>query len=193
MNTARKYEAISVADYLAGEAASAQKHEYVCGEVYAQAGGTNVHNRIATNATIELGNLLRGSHCQVYNSDTKIRICADDGVRFFYPELSVVCESNPDGETFQDNPVVIVEVLSPSTRRQDLGEKREHYCKLPSLKMYVLLEQTSAAAIVFQRVAGDEKKFERLCYVGVDQQIPLRPFDLNLSLRGVYDGIELAE
>lgn len=191
MGTSHNFEPVSVADYLASEANSDKKHEYVCGEVYAQAGGTNVHNRIATNATIELGNLLRGHRCQVYNSDTKIRISAEDGMRFFYPDLSVICESNSDGETFQDNPVIIFEVLSPSTRRQDLGEKREHYCKLPSLEMYVLLEQISATAIVFQRC--DDGKFERLSYVGVDEEIPLSSLELVLPLRGIYDGIDLTE
>ncbi len=191
MSTARKFEPVSVADYLAGEATSTQKHEYVCGEVYAQAGGTNIHNRIATNATIEIGNLLRGHRCQVYNSDTKIRISAEDGTRFFYPDLSVICESNSEGETFQDNPAIVFEVLSPSTRRQDLGEKREHYCKLPSLQMYVLLEQTSATAVVFQRLS--DGKFERVAYVGLDQEIPLKPFELVLLLKGIYEGIDLSE
>ena len=83
MSTTRRFDPVSVADYLAGEEAAVEKHEYVCGEVYAQAGGTNAHNRIATNATIELGSLLRGHQCRVYNSDTKIRICDDDGARFF--------------------------------------------------------------------------------------------------------------
>jgi len=155
MSTAGKFDPVSVADYLAGEETAVEKHEYVCGEVYAQAGGINTHNRIATNATIELGSLLRGHWCKVYNSDTKIKICDDDGTRFFYPDLSIVCDSNPASDLFQQRPVVVVEVLSPSTRRQDLGEKRENYCKLKSLQTYVMFEQDAAAAIVYQR---DEKR-----------------------------------
>ncbi|MDB4766439.1 Uma2 family endonuclease [bacterium] len=189
MKTTGKFDPVSVADYLAGEEAAVEKHEYVCGEVYAQAGGTNAYNCIATNATVELGSLLRGHQCKVYNSDTKIRICSDDGTRFFYPDLSVICDSNPAGDSFQDRPVVIVEVLSPSTRRQDLGEKRENYCKLPSLHSYVLLEQSSAAAIVFQR--SEKGEFERNAYVGLDQVIPLLALDLELSLKSVFDGIDL--
>ena len=84
---------------------------------------------------------------------------------------------------------MIVEVLSPSTRRQDLGEKRENYCKLASLQTYVLLEQASAAAIVFQR--NGEGKFERNAFVGLDQVVPLPSLDLELPLKSIYDGVDL--
>ena len=188
MSTAGEFDPVSVADYLAGEETAVEKHEYVCGEVYAQAGGTNAHNRIATNATVELGSLLREHQCKVYNSDTKIRISSDDGIRFFYPDLSVICDSNPEGDAFQDRPVVIVEVLSPSTRRQDLGEKRENYCKLLSLQTYILLEQATAAAIVFHR--GDKEEFQRSAFVGLDQMIPLPSLDLELPLKNIFDGID---
>lgn len=189
MSTARKFEPISVADYLAGEETAVEKHEYVCGEVYSQAGGTNTHNRIATNAIIELGSLLRGHRCKVYNSDTKIRISAEDGTRFFYPDLSIVCDSNPAGDLFQDRPIVVVEVLSPSTRRQDLGEKRENYCKLDSLQTYVMLEQDSVAAIVYQR--GEAGSFERNSYVGLEQSVPLPSLGLMLSLQNVFHEVDL--
>ena len=188
MSTAGKFDPVSVADYLAGEETAVEKHEYVCGEVYAQAGGINTHNRIATNATIELGSLLRGHRCNVYNSDTKIKICADDGTRFFYPDLSVVCDSNPASDLFQQRPVVIVEVLSPSSRRQDLGEKRENYCKLASLQTYVMFEQDSAAAIVYQ--SGEDGHFQRRSYVGLEQSVPLLALDLMLSLRDVFQDVK---
>ena len=143
MSSARKFDPISVSDYLQGEITSTRKYEYVCGEVYAQAGATNTHNQIASNTQGILFSQLRGDPCQVYNSDTKIRIRSSDGVRFFYPDTLVVCESNPPEDTFQDNPVVIVEVLSPSTRRLDLGEKRDSYLKIASVDTYVLLEPVS--------------------------------------------------
>jgi len=68
---------------------------------------------------------LRGKRCQVFNSDMKTRVRLSRSTRFYYPDLSVVCQPNGGDETYQDNPVVIVEVISESTRRVDEYEKRE--------------------------------------------------------------------
>jgi Uma2 family endonuclease len=189
MSTARKFDPISVADYLIGERSATRKHEYVCGEVYAQAGATNAHNRIATNVVIELGQQLRGNPCQVYNSDTKIRVRGTDGTRFFYPDASVVCDSNPPDDTFQDNPVIIVEVLSPSTKRVDLGEKRASYQSISSLDTYLLLDQSAVAAIVFQR--DEQGVFQRSSFAGTDSVILLGSIDSQISLADIYENVQL--
>ena len=188
MSTVRKFDPVSADDYLHGELSSTRKHEYVCGEVYAQAGGTNAHNRIASNVQGILFGQLRGNVCNIYNSDTKIRILSDDGARFFYPDAMVICESNPPSDTFQDQPVVIVEVLSASTRRLDLEEKRASYCRIPSLETYILLEQSEAAAIVFQK--NGEGEFEKEVYIGSEQVIPLSAIGSQLKLSEVYEAVE---
>src|SRR5262249_60748653 len=110
MTAARKINRISMEDYLAGELVSPIKHEYVHGVAYAMAGAFNVHNRIATNTLVAVGFRLRGKRCQAFNSDTKIRIHLPNEVRFYYPELSIVCSQNPDTDTFQDEPAVVFEV-----------------------------------------------------------------------------------
>jgi Uma2 family endonuclease len=117
MSTARHQHPISVTDYLEGENLASTKHESVDGVVYAMAGATVTHNRIATNATGALYSQLRGQRCQAFNSDMKVRIRQSHSTRFYYPDLSVVCQPNLGDQTFQDNPVVIVEVISESTRR----------------------------------------------------------------------------
>jgi Uma2 family endonuclease len=187
MSTAFQHNFISVQEYLDGEIVSQQKHEYVDGVGYAQAGASNTHNQIATNATVELGSQLRGNPCRVFNSDTKIRIRQASSTRFYYPDLSVVCRLNAPDDTFQDQPQVIVEVVSESTRRIDEGEKRETYLTLPSLTTYVLLEQSSAAALVYQR---GEERFEKHVYTGLGSRIPLPEIGCDLSLGAVYDGID---
>ena len=112
MSNVPKLETLSVDDYLAGEVLSDVKYDYVDGRVYAMAGGTNVHNRIASRVLIQLGRQLDGSPCEALNSDTKIRVRRQSRNYFYYPDALVVCQSNPDGDTFQDRPVVIVEVIS---------------------------------------------------------------------------------
>ena len=133
MRTARQTHLISVDEYLAGELVSNIKHEYVAGVVHAIAGASNAHNMISTNLLRSLGNQLEGSPCREFNSDTKVRIRTASGTRFYYPDAQVVCKPNSQSESFQDAPVLVVEVLSDSTRRADEEEKREYYFTIPSL------------------------------------------------------------
>src|ERR1700735_3228658 len=112
MSTPDSLNPISVKDYLAGELISTVKHEYVGGAVYAMAGARNMHNRIAGNTFGALYVRLRGRRCSPFNSDTKIRVQLPGHVRFYYPDALVTCQPNPDSDSFQDEPAVLVEVLS---------------------------------------------------------------------------------
>ncbi|QDV83215.1 Uma2 family endonuclease [Planctomycetes bacterium TBK1r] len=195
MSTVRKHDFISVQDYLAGEELADQRHEYVAGIVCAQAGETNRHHAIATNATVALANRLRGTACRAFNSDTKVRIRNAAGTRFYYPDAMVVCRTNPPGESYQDEPVLIVEVISETTRRIDEGEKREAYLEIPSLAGYVLVEQSSHSAVVYQRdgQAGGDQAFHRSIVSGLDAVIRIEEIPLELLLGELYDDVVLGE
>ena len=187
MSTVQKSAVISIAEYLAGEAHARRKHEYVNGDVYAQAGGTNAHNLIASNVLIEIGIQLRGKPCTAYNSDAKVRVRRNNLIAFYYPDAMVVCKPNPPTDSYQDHPAVIVEVVSESTRRIDQQEKRDAYLSLPSCDSYIMLEQSSATAVVYQRGAND---FDRRVYHGPDAAIPLPTIGCELSLAAIYDSVE---
>jgi Uma2 family endonuclease len=189
MTAAEKLNLISVEDYLAGELVSPVKHEYLGGVVYAMAGARNSHNRIATNTIVALGARLRGRKCRPFNSDTKIRVRFPTHVRFYYPDVSVVCHPNPPQDSFQDSPAVIVEVLSRATRRIDEGEKKDAYLTIPTLAVYALVEQESAAVVVFRRT---EQGFVREVYEGTSAVIPLAEIEAELPLGEIYDGVEFA-
>jgi Uma2 family endonuclease len=178
---------ISVADYLAGELTSQSKHEYLGGVIYAMAGARNVHNRIAGNIFGSLHAQMRGKPCQPYNSDTKIRIQSATHVRFYYPDVSVVCQSNSPDDSFQDQPVVVVEVLSRKTRRTDEGEKKDAYLTVPSLAVYLLVEQEAAVVTAHRRT---ERGFVREVYEGIDAKIPLAEIDTKLTLADIFEGVE---
>ncbi len=186
MSAAPRWTWISIDDYLAGELVSPVKHEYVGGVVYAMAGARNAHNLIASNALIALGSRLRGQRCRAYNSDTKIRLRLPNHVRFYYPDASVVCRPNPPADSFQDEPAVLVEVLSRRTRRIDEGEKRDAYVTIPSLGAYLLVEQEAPAVVVLRRT---EHGFVREVYQGLDAVIPLPEVGAELPLAEVYDGV----
>ncbi|MDA1231637.1 MAG: Uma2 family endonuclease [Planctomycetota bacterium] len=186
MSTVRINDVISVDDYLEGELVSQVKHEYVAGAVFAMVGAKVAHNMIAVNALLAFGNHLKGQACRPFNSDMKIRIQMANHVRFYYPDVSVICKSNDLDESFQDQPVVIVEVLSDSTRRLDDGEKKDAYFTIPSLNHYILLEQDSIVAVVYQRV---DQRFERQEFTNLDDVIVVECLGLSVPLRDLYEGV----
>jgi Uma2 family endonuclease len=120
MGLAKVKTKISVEDYLAGEETSPVKYEYVYGEVYAMAGTSDKHNIIALNIASALNNHLRDSPCQPFMGDIKVRVSPHV---YYYPDVLVSCEQNPENPYFRNEPILIVEVLSPSTQEIDRREK----------------------------------------------------------------------
>ena len=178
---------VPVEEYLAGELDSQVKHEYLGGYVYAMAGATNAHNRIASNVLGVLHARLREKPCQAFNSDTKIRVKLPTHVRFYYPDVSVVCDPNPADDSFQDQPVIIVEVLSRKTRRIDEGEKKDAYLTIPSLHAYLLVEQEYAAVSVFRRT---DEGFVHEFYDDLKAVIPIGEIEIELPLSDIYERVK---
>lgn len=128
---------ISQDEYLAGELMSEVKHEYIDGAIYAMAGASKNHERIIGNVFTKLHAHLENTPCEPFLSDLKIKVANN----FFYPDIMVVCEDNTDHDYYTESPVLIIEVLSKSTRKTDQALKRMAYQSLPSLNEYVLIEQ----------------------------------------------------
>lgn len=142
----------SYAQYLAIEASSELKHEWLAGRVYAMSGGSPEHSALAANMIRILGNQLNGKPCRVYTSDLRVRVTATGLAT--HPDVSVVCGGlEPDAEDpmAATNPVVVVEVLSPSTESYDREEKFAHFRRVPSLRAYVLVSQREHRIEVFAR------------------------------------------
>lgn len=174
---------MTYAEYLAAEEASDVKHEYLRGEVFAMAGGTLEHSRLAVNMAGELRNVLAGRRCVVFNSDARLRIAATD--RATYPDVMVVCghvERAADDPEAIANPVVIVEVLSDSTEADDRGEKFAHYRRLASLREYILVSQRGPRIEVFHR-EGDHWTFNEF---GPGDSARLLAIEAALSVEAVY-------
>lgn len=127
-------------DYLMLEEGANVRHEFLDGEIYAMAGGTPQHAAISMNVGTALNVQLRGKPCRVHSSDLRIRVRATGLVA--YPDVSVICghvERDPeDGNTIV-NPVILVEVLSPSTEEYDRYEKLSHYKRIASLQEVLLV------------------------------------------------------
>ncbi|WP_238397750.1 Uma2 family endonuclease [Anatilimnocola aggregata] len=159
MTAALKLTLVSPEDYLVTEIDSLVRREYVAGRVYAMTGGTNNHARIVRNVFRSLDSALGSKGpCEAHSAETKVRIRNKRDTRFYYPDASVICEQNPGSDYFQDRPVFIAEVLSPTTRRLDDGEKRDAYLTIPSLQYYLLVEQDSPDVVLYTRT---ETGFDR--------------------------------
>jgi Uma2 family endonuclease len=141
---------ISPDEYLEGERLSEIRHEYVDGCVYAMAGASDDHNRIAGNIFAELSNQLRGTGCEAFIHDMKVKVSPGSNI-FYYPDIIVVCDPSDNAKYFRERPSVIFEVLSPETQRADRREKLLAYAEIPTLKSYVLLEQERIATTVLRR------------------------------------------
>jgi Uma2 family endonuclease len=182
----------TVEDYFAIEESSTTKHEYFGGEIFAMAGASVRHNRITGNVYSALRAKLQGSSCEAFGSDLRVRT---PGGLYTYPDVLVVCgEVQLSGDRLETvtNPVLIVEVLSASTKDYDRGQKFELYKTIESLREYLLIEQDVLLAERHFRVidaAPDE--WQRRNYDAPDAQIELDALGLTLSLAEIYERVRL--
>lgn len=190
MSSAEQPTYFSGDEYLAREEQAFTKSEYIDGWIRAMCGASLRHNMVSGNCFVTLSVLLKGKPCRPFHSDTKVRIDRADMRRFYYPDVQVVCKSNDQLSVFQDLPVLIIEVLSLSTRRYDLDEKMSAYLTIPSLECYIALEQHQPIAIVMRRTTGG---FLREVVEGMEASIELPFLNCSLPMRDIYDEIEFTE
>jgi Uma2 family endonuclease len=153
----------SIEEYIRLEEYSNVKHEYHDGQIYAMAGGTPEHGAMAIRVGAALLGQLRGRRCNVYSSDVRVRVIST-GLDT-YPDLSVVCDEeqrDQDDRNAITNPIVLVEVLSPSTEEYDRGEKLEHYRQIESLQEVLLVSHREARLEIWRREESSEWK--ACCY-----------------------------
>lgn len=172
---------ISVKDYLEGEKISPVKHEYVDGEVFAMAGTSDRHNRIVVNVTTALDNHLRNSPCEPFNSDIKVRAAQNV---YYYPDILVSCEENPESPYFRNEPILIIEVTSPSTEAIDRREKLLFYLQMPSVQEYVIVSQSKIAVEVHRR--QPDGRWITYYFNESDEAVELTSVSLALPLTEIY-------
>jgi Uma2 family endonuclease len=178
---------VTLAEYRAMEATSEVRLEYVDGEVFAMAGGRRWHAHIGSGFVRHLGNALDGCGCYAYGSDMKVHV--HEGAEF-YPDALVVCRpvAFPEGDDQAvTNPVVVVEVLSPSTAVWDLTGKRERYATLASLQHYLVAHADAWQVHHYRRLTDGSW---RVTMHGAGDTIDLDAVGVKLSVDAVYAGVE---
>lgn len=181
---------ISYAEYLAAEQSGEIKHEYLDGAVVAMAGGTIAHGELSGLVFGTLFQALQGRPCRVYNSDVRVHVEATGLTT--YPDVSVVCGPRRTAAVDDQaltNPVLLVEVLSPSTAAYDRGEKFEHYQRIDSLREYLLLSPDRPRVERYRRV-GDGS----WSYVAATSgdHLRLESLDVELDVGALYAALSPA-
>ncbi|CDH47472.1 Uma2 family endonuclease [Candidatus Contendibacter odensensis] len=171
-------------DYLTWEQCQAQRHEFVCGEVFAMAGGSDLHNEVAGNLYVMLRQHLRGSPCRVYMADVKVRVETADCS--FYPDVLVTRAEHDRADRYvKRSPLLVVEVLSPTTATFDLGEKFAAYRQLDSLQECVLVDPERVRVQIYRR--RDNQWI--VDSAGPGQRLRLESIDLECPVEAVYEDL----
>jgi Uma2 family endonuclease len=173
---------MTLAEFLEWEEGQPLRYEFDGVGPVAMVGGSVRHAQIQRNLAFALTARLRGKPCQFLGSDLKIQT-EEDHAR--YPDGIVICSPLTGSETIVDAPVVIFEVLSPSTTHADRFVKAREYQGMPSVQRYVMLEQDSINAVVYGR-AGDACTHEILV---ADSILALPEIEVELPLAELYEGI----
>lgn len=179
---------MTLAEYLATEADSPEKREFVNGEIIAMSGVSTAHALVQANLTATLVGHLRGGPCRVLTSDHRVRI--DETGMYAYPDLSVFC-GKPRTSTERPpsllNPTVVFEVLSESSERYDRGAKATHYRRRESLQAYVLVASQEKRVEVFARNPDSSWTLTEATGEGT---VRLTPLGVDLPLAEVYAGVD---
>ncbi len=179
----------TVEEYLAFENESEFKHEFIDGVIYDMTGGTSNHSEIAVNMIVAIGMQIRDTNCSLRTGDMRLKI--RQGV-YVYPDFCAVCGKGQyeDGRRVLLNPILAVEVLSPTTANYDRSTKLRYYQSLPSLRGCLIVDQYGVQVDAYTRANGS---WLHQAYSSIDDVIPLDMIGCHLPLSEVYRGIVFSE
>ena len=176
-------------EYLAWERKQPFKNEYHNGQIVAMSGASRSHNRITVDITVQLSNQLIGQECEVFSGDMRVR--TNPAISYFYPDVIVVCgEPSFEDDTFDTllNPILVVEVLSPSTAAYDRSEKFEHHKQITSLKEYILVSQDRVHVEYYHR---QDTRWLSNTFQRLEDVLSLASIECEIPLRAIYRRVML--
>jgi Uma2 family endonuclease len=176
---------LTVEEFLRIEDDAERRHEYVGGHLFRVEATTTRHNAIIRNVTARLHAAASGGPCSVYFCDILVRA---DTTRIYYPDVVVACTPHAGDTVMFDEACLVFEVTSRSTRRTDRGEKLDAYLTMPSLRGYIVIEQTRRHMTAYLRDDAGEWRREEAMAAG---SIQLPCLDVPLTLADVYEGVDL--
>ena len=175
-------------EYLAIERAAETRSEFFAGEMFAMAGASDRHNRIALNLASRLNDHLNGGPCEVFIADMKVMV---DPVVYYYPDVVVTCDP-PGGDPYvRTQPYLLIEVVSPSTERTDRHEKLFAYQRVPSLQEYVLVLQEQMQVEVYRRQS--EEEWTREIFAQPEDYVHFASVGFALRVSDIYRNVRWSE
>jgi Uma2 family endonuclease len=171
----------TVEDYLETEKISPVRREFVEGEIYAKAGTSDSHARMSRNLLVALSIHLQDSDCEPFSSDIKVRVTKNV---YYYPDVLVSCEENPENPYFRNAPILIIEVTSPSTETIDRREKLLFYQQISSVQEYVIVSQEKVAVEVHRR--QPDGRWITYYFDRDDTEVELQSVGLTIALAEIY-------
>jgi Uma2 family endonuclease len=174
---------VSVEEYLALDEASDTRHEYLNGIVVAMAGASPRHNVVATNTLAALHRALRETPCTVFDSGQRIRV-AETGA-YVYPDAVVACDTpvfTDERPRSLENPLLVVEVLSKTTRDRDEGAKLGDHRRLPSVHEILLVDANERRVAHYRRIEPSQWILTDL----TEGAVELPCIDATLDLDALY-------
>jgi Uma2 family endonuclease len=192
---AQSLSKLTVQEYIQHEIDTGQKYEYHDGDIYALAGGTIKHALLIGNIYSELRNALRkaGADCKPITGEAKLHIASNN--KYLYPDSMVVCgviESPAAYEEAITNPILVVEVLSKSTKDYDRGDKFFFYRQIHSLQEYVLIDQDRYVVETYYKNPGSDLwRISR--YEGLDEVLQLQSISIDIKMSDLYFDIKIED
>lgn len=187
----RRLHRYTYGDYVALEMGSPTKHEFLDGEIYAMAGGSEEHSALAAEVVRALGNAVEDRTCRVHTSDLRIYVEAAGLATF--PDGAVVCgplaQHGPSPIATALNPQVLVEVTSDSSEEYDTGAKLEWYRTIPTLREYIIVSHRERRITIHQRGARDEWT-ARVAISG--GRVPIGSLGADLVVDAIYRGSSIS-
>ncbi len=188
----RQHYKLTENEYWHGEQNSLIKHEFYQGEIYAMAGTSSDHNRIAGETYVSLSLQLDEQPCESFIGDQRIKIEAT--TLQTYPDILVACPPlsyDPNDKHTLTDATVIIEVLSRSTSSYDRNEKFDNYKRLDSLRHYMLIEQKQMKVTHHFMDANDNWQSE--VFTAPEDVVELRAIECQLVLRQIYKRVSFDE
>lgn len=182
MSISAKKLPVTAAEYLEGERSSEVRHEFVDGRIYAMSGASLRHNEICGDVYAILKSHLRGGPCRVFIEAVKVELADDLTESYYYPDVFVTCEPADDDSHVVRQPKLIIEVLSPSTSRNDRGDKLANYKRIPSVEEIVYIEQDWPEIFIVRR----SDRWQRHHYTMLDSLVHLESIGLTIPVSAFY-------
>ena len=172
-------------EYFELEKKSEAKHEFHFGKLIEMPGESKKANKIGGNIFVQLKSTLKNQLFEVFNHDVRLNVLENRIYR--YPDIVVAPTADDEDEYVVTMPILIIEILSPSTEATDLGRKRKEYTSIPSLQYYLIISQDEMLVQLDQR---NGEKWEFQFYETPEEEIQLPHLQTTIKLSAIYEGIK---